>query len=186
MRHAKHRFQLGVKKEHRKALITNLAAALIEHGRIQTTITKAKALRPFVEKVITLAKKAEATEDKAKKLHYRRLAYARMRNLKDAVNLLFDEKVSEFLKRPGGYTRIYKLLPRVGDAAEMALIELVPGDDTGYKKQKKNRGKKAKQAETSDVTVAEETPVVAEVTDEPQASADAEAPVNEPSEEEKK
>lgn len=143
MRHAKHSHQLGVKKEHRKALVTNLAAALIEHGRIETTLAKAKALRPFIEKVITLAKKAAKNDDPVRKLHYRRLAYARMRNLKDPVNLLFEEKVGEFLKREGGYTRIYKLGPRTGDAAEMALIELIAADDEGYTKQRKSRGKKS-------------------------------------------
>ena len=111
MRHAKHSAQLGVKKEHRKALISNLAASLIQYGRIETTLAKAKALRPFVEKVITLAKKADAATDAARKLHYRRLAYARMRNLKGPVNLLFEEKVAEFVNRDGGYTRIYKLMP---------------------------------------------------------------------------
>lgn len=177
MRHAKHRFQLGVKKEHRKALITNLAAALLEHGRIETTLTKAKALRPFVEKVITLAKKANATEDTAKKLHYRRLAYARMRNLKDIVNKLFDEKVGEFSDRQGGYTRIYKLVPRIGDAADMAIIELIAADDEGYKKQRKKKAKKSKPAKQEDApaetaAVAEDAP--AEVAQEPQAESAAE------------
>ncbi len=156
MRHAKHRFQLGVKKEHRKALITNLAASLIEHGRITTTLAKAKALRPFIEKVITMAKKAAATEDKVVKLHYRRLAYSRMRNLKDAVNLLFDQKATDFLKREGGYTRIYKVLPRIGDAADMALIEFVAADDQGYKKQKKSRGKGRKNKATDSTAPAVE------------------------------
>ena len=113
MRHSKHRHKLGVKKEHRKALIANLASALLQHSQIETTLAKAKALRPFVERIITLAKKAAATEDRARKLHYRRLAYARMNNKKQAVDLLFEEKVSEFLNRNGGFTRIYKLVPRI-------------------------------------------------------------------------
>jgi large subunit ribosomal protein L17 len=138
MRHLKHRFQLGRKKEHRIALMSNLGAALLRHGRIQTTLPKAKALRPFIEKVITLAKKAEkATPEKA--LHYRRLALSRIRD-KEAVGLLFNEKASFFTDRPGGYTRIYKLGTRIGDAAEMAVIQLIGAEDEGYaKKSRKSR-----------------------------------------------
>ncbi len=143
MRHRKHRHQLGVKKEHRQALIANLAAALFRHGRIQTTLAKAKALRPFSEKIITLAKKAHATEDTAKRLHFYRLAIARVRD-KEAVKLLFDERAEEFAGRDGGYTRIYKLMPRLHDAAPMAIIELIDGDDEGYTKPKRSVKKKAK------------------------------------------
>ncbi len=126
MRHCKHRSQLGVKKEHREALLANLASQLFIHNRIKTTVAKAKALRPFAEKVITIAKKSAQTEDKVQKLHFFRLALSKIRNEK-AVNVLFKERASAFLARNGGYTRIYKLaLPRVGDAAPMALIELVP------------------------------------------------------------
>jgi len=114
MRHCKHRYQLGVKKEHRIALMANLAAALFIHNRIQTTLPKAKALRPFAEKVITLAKKAAQTDDKAKKLHYFRLALSKVRN-EEAVAVLFTKRAQEFLNRNGGYTRIYKLaIPRIG------------------------------------------------------------------------
>lgn len=143
MRHSKHRHVLGVKKEHRGALLANLSAALFKHGRITTTLAKAKALRPFSEKIITLAKKAAATEDAAKKVHYRRLAMAQVRD-KDAVRELFDTRTQEFVSRTGGYTRIYKLAPRLGDAAEMAIIELIAGSDEGYKK--KTRKKAAKKA----------------------------------------
>lgn len=136
MRHSKQRHKLGVKSAHRLALMANLATALLKHGKIQTTLAKAKALRPFVEKIITLACKAAATEDKAKKLHYRRQAIARVRDVK-TVALLFDEKVEEFTNRPGGYTRIYKLVPRRGDAASMALIELIDASDEGYKSKRK-------------------------------------------------
>lgn len=159
MRHRKHRHQLGVKKEHREALMANLASAFIRHGRIQTTLAKAKALRPFTERLITLAKRAAQTEDVAKKLHLRRQAIARIRD-KEAVKLLFDERVQEFLKREGGYTRIYKLVPRAGDAAEIAIIELVAGDDEGYTKGKGKAaaGKKAgkAKAEGKDEAVAAE------------------------------
>ena len=123
-------------------MMGNLAVALITHGRIETTLSKAKALRPFIEKVITLAKKAEKANDAARKLHFRRLAIARVRD-KKAVALLFDERVSEFTNRAGGYTRIYKIGQRVGDAAEMALIELIDGNDEGYETPKKKAAKKA-------------------------------------------
>ena len=116
MRHLNHRHGLGLKKEHRAALVAGLAAALFTHGRIRTTLAKARALRPFAEKVVTLAKKAALTEDKAQKIHYRRLAVARVRD-EDAVKTLFNERANEFLKRNGGYTRIYKLGQRIGDAA---------------------------------------------------------------------
>lgn len=138
MRHGKHKFQLGVKKEHRSALMANLASALFMRRRIRTTLSKAKALRPFAERVITLAKKAMAAEDGAKKLHYRRLAVARIRN-QAAVKTLFDERAEEFASRAGGYTRIYRLVSRIGDGSQMALIELVNADDAGYKKSKGRR-----------------------------------------------
>lgn len=139
MRHAKHKNQLGRKKEHRVATMANLAAALFTHSRIRTTLAKAKALRPFAEKVITLARKASLSELPEQKLHYRRLAISLIRD-KDAVRSLFNNKVSEFANRPGGYTRIYKLGNRVStDAAEMALIELIPASDEGYSKKKKRK-----------------------------------------------
>jgi large subunit ribosomal protein L17 len=135
MRHAIHRHQLGRKKEHRSALMANLAAALFTHGSIRTTLAKAKALRPFAEKVITLAVKAHgAAADKS--LHFQRLAIAKIHDQK-AVRKLFKERASEFVARPGGYTRIYKLGTRVGDAAEMAVIQLIPADDTGHEKRKR-------------------------------------------------
>lgn len=145
MRHNKHHASLGVTREHRAAMLSNLAASLIEHGRIQTTLTKAKALRPFIEKVITKAKKAAAKTDKKDQLHLRRLALADVRN-EDAVTKLFNETHKEFANRSGGYTRIYKMgQQRISDAAELALIEFVKADDSGYKKSKgkKSKGKKA-------------------------------------------
>ena len=146
MRHKKHHSSLGVTREHRRAMMSNLAASLITHGRIQTTLTKAKALRPFIEKVITKAKQAAAKADKKDALHLRRLALGDVRN-EDAVTLLFNEKHKEFTNRNGGYTRIYKLGPqRQSDAAELALIEFVKADDVGYKKSKGRRSAKAKQA----------------------------------------
>ncbi len=144
MRHSKHNHTLGVTKEHRSALLANLGASLITKGRIKTTLAKARALRPFVEKIVTKAKKAAALEKKDGKvqpraLHLRRLAVAELRN-EDAVTVLFNEKVAQFANRAGGYTRIYKLGPqRLGDAAEMALIEFVAADDPGYKKSSRPR-----------------------------------------------
>jgi large subunit ribosomal protein L17 len=128
-------------------LVANLSCSLIEHGRIKTTLAKARALRPSIEKIVTLAKKAHASSDPAKKVHYRRLAIARLRN-KTAVSKLFDELVDQFLKRSGGYTRIYKLaLPRLGDAADMALIEFVE-EPPKKKASKKNSKKKIGKSES--------------------------------------
>ncbi len=143
MRHNKHRSSLGVTREHRAAMLSNMGASLIIHGRIKTTLTKAKALRPFVEKVITKAKKAAATDARRKDaLHLRRLALADVRD-ETRSTLLFNEKCKEFANRPGGYTRIYKLSQqRLGDAAELALIEFVKAEDTGYKKSKTRKAKK--------------------------------------------
>jgi len=141
-------------------LIANLSCSLIEHGRIKTTLAKARALRPSLEKVVTLAKKAHASSDPAKKVHYRRLAIARLRN-KTAVSKLFDELVVQFLERSGGYTRIYKLaLPRLGDAADMALIEFVeeaPRKKVSKKKQTKKNTEKPEAKPTKEEQ--EETPV---------------------------
>ncbi|AOS43405.1 50S ribosomal protein L17 [Lacunisphaera limnophila] len=148
MRHNKHHASLGVTREHRKAMLSNMGASLIRHGRIQTTLTKAKALRPFIEKVITKAKKAAAATEKKDAIHLRRIALTDIRD-EAAVTILFNEKVKQFEKRTGGYTRIYKLGPqRIGDAAEMALIEFVGAEDTGYSKSKgkKKGAKKAKPA----------------------------------------
>jgi large subunit ribosomal protein L17 len=149
MRHNKHTHTLGVKKEHRSALIANLASSLILHGRIETTLAKAKALRPYVEKVITLAKKGT--------LHHRRQALSKLRNVK-AVRVLFDEKAAEFANRAGGYTRIYKLgFQRQGDAAELALIELIPGSDEGYRKSRRKAPAKAKAAAQVEAPASEAT-----------------------------
>ncbi len=162
MRHAKHNHQLGVKKEHRSALLANLGASLITKGRIKTTLAKARALRPFIEKIITKAKKAAAIEKKDGKLqpralHLRRIALGELRN-EDAITLLFNEKASQFAQRAGGYTRIYKIGPqRLGDAAEMALIELVAADDPGYKKSSRPR-KAAKKAAAEAPAPAAEQP----------------------------
>jgi len=162
MRHRKHNHQLGVKSAHRVSLVANLSCSLIEHGRIKTTLAKARALRPAIEKIITLAKKAHVTDDAARKVHYRRLAIARLRN-KKAVSKLFDELVDQFASRNGGYTRIYKLaLPRLGDAADMALIEFVeelPKKKSSKKKAAKKKATTAVSKENpSDTPTSEEKP----------------------------
>jgi large subunit ribosomal protein L17 len=148
MRHNKHHSSLGVTREHRSAMLSNMAASLIEHGRIKTTLTKAKALRPFIEKVITKAKKAAVATEKKDALHLRRLALSDVRD-ENAVTLLFNEKYKDFANRNGGYTRIYKLGARVSDAAEMALIEFVKADDTGYKKTRRKAAAKGKKSKTA-------------------------------------
>ena len=159
MRHNKRKHKLGVSGPHRSAMMGNLMTALITHGRIETTISKARALRPVIEKIVTLAKKAEKANDAARKLHYRRLAIARVRD-KNAVAKLFDELVTEFTDRNGGYTRIYKLGQRIGDAAEMGLIEFVDGNDEGYsKKPKKKAAKKKAPKEAVEEAVSEEPAV---------------------------
>jgi len=146
MRHRKHNHQLGVKTAHRTSMLANLCCSLIENGRIKTTLARARALRPTIEKIITLAKKAHLAQDSAQKIHYRRLAISRLRS-KSATKKLFDELVEQFAKREGGYTRIYKLaLPRLGDASEMALIEFV--EEPASKKKKKKAKKASKKTDT--------------------------------------
>ncbi len=116
MRHARSGKKLGRDSAHRKALYSNLAGALIEHGRIKTTVTKAKAVKPIAEQMITLGRRGD--------LHARRQATAFLRS-RDVVHKLFADVAPLFKDRPGGYTRIVKIGPRQGDAAEMAYLELV-------------------------------------------------------------
>jgi large subunit ribosomal protein L17 len=158
MRHQKHHASLGVTREHRESMLSNLAAALITHGRIQTTLAKARALRPFIEKVITKAKHAAGKPEKKDAVHLRRLVLRDVRD-EDAVTLLFNDKYKEFASRAGGYTRIYKLGPqRLGDAAEMALIEFVKADDLGYKKSKGKRSSAKKDRKPKAAVPAGEKP----------------------------
>jgi large subunit ribosomal protein L17 len=116
VRHARSGKKLGRDSAHRKALYSNLAGALIEHGRIKTTVTKAKAVKPIAEQMITLGRRGD--------LHARRQATAFLRS-RDVVHKLFADVAPLFKDRPGGYTRIVKIGPRQGDAAEMAYLELV-------------------------------------------------------------
>jgi large subunit ribosomal protein L17 len=171
MRHNKHHSSLGVTREHRAAMLSNLAAALITHGRIETTLTKAKTLRPFIERVITKAKQAAAKTEAKDALHLRRLALRDVRD-EDAVTLLFNEKHKEFTARNGGYTRIYKLgRQKLSDAAEMALIEFVKADDPGYKKSRgRKAAKKGRKGGKREAAAVPEAPAPAEAPAKPEAS----------------
>ncbi|MGE4219149.1 MAG: 50S ribosomal protein L17 [Alphaproteobacteria bacterium] len=119
MRHRRSGRKLGRKTQHRKAMFSNMAASLIKHEQITTTLPKAKELRPIVDGLITLGKRGS--------LHDRRRAYAFLRD--DATTAkLFDALASRYAERPGGYTRVLKAGFRYGDSAPMAVIELVERD----------------------------------------------------------
>jgi large subunit ribosomal protein L17 len=124
MRHRNDHRKLGRTSEHRQALLRNLVVSLIEHGRIKTTIPKAKEARRYAEKCITLAKKALAATEPSQALHYRRLALSALHN-KAAVKRLVDEIAPTYKDRQGGYTRIMRAGYRLGDHGEIALFELV-------------------------------------------------------------
>ena len=116
MRHGKKVNHLGRKTAHRKSMLANMACSLIEHKRINTTVAKAKALKQFVEPLVT--------KSKVDTTHNRRIVFSKLRQ-KEAVSELFREVATKVGDRPGGYTRIIKLGNRLGDNAEMAMIELV-------------------------------------------------------------
>ena len=118
MRHRVDTFKIGRSSAHRRSMLANMVSSLFLHGEIRTTLVKAKQARRFAERMITLGKKGD--------LHRRRLAVARLRD-KDAVKLLFDEIAPSYAERNGGYTRIYKLGARIGDGAEMCILQLVEG-----------------------------------------------------------
>ena len=125
MRHRTSHRKLGRVTEHRISMLRNQATALIRHERIETTVPKAKELRPFVERIITIAKRGIAAGDaNGRALHARRLVLRDVQD-KDVVAKLFDSIAPRFEARPGGYTRILKLGYRKGDSAEVAQIELV-------------------------------------------------------------
>jgi large subunit ribosomal protein L17 len=124
MRHRNAHRKLGRVSEHRTALLRNQAEALLAHEKIETTVPKAKELRPYVERLITIAKRGvRANDPKGVSLSARRLVMRDVLN-ETVVTKLFDELAPRFMERPGGYTRILKLGHRRGDAAEMAQIEL--------------------------------------------------------------
>ena len=124
MNHNKSYRKLGRRSDHRLAMMKNMTISLVKTERIETTVTRAKELRKFIEKAITLGKKANATEDVAKKVHLRRQAFAFLRN-EEAVAKIFNEIAPKYTERNGGYTRIIKTDVRRGDSAELAIIELV-------------------------------------------------------------
>ena len=161
MRHGKKINHLSRKTAHRSAMLSNMACSLIEHKRINTTLAKAKALRKYVEPLITKSK-----EDTT---HNRRIVFKYLRD-KDASSVLFRDVAPKINNRPGGYTRIIKLNNRLGDNAEMAMIELVDFNElftknqTTKKKSRRRGGKKSSNATAKvsenieEAVIVEETP----------------------------
>ncbi|MGM0635594.1 MAG: 50S ribosomal protein L17 [Bacteroidota bacterium] len=155
MRHGKKINHLGRKTAHRKAMLSNMSCSLIEHKRINTTVAKAKALKQFIEPLIT--------KSKVDTTHNRRLVFSKLRD-KYSVSELFREVAPKVGDRPGGYLRIIKLGNRLGDNAQMAMVELVDFNEIydvngGTKKKKSTRraGKKAKSTETESSDKAQES-----------------------------
>lgn len=150
MRHGRKGNHLGRQTAHRKAMLANMACSLIEHKRINTTVAKAKALKVFIEPLVTKSK-----EDTT---HNRRIVFSRLRS-KEAVSELFREVAPKVGDRPGGYTRVIKLGSRLGDAAEMALVELVDFNETynvGEKSKKKKSTRRAGKKKTEDTATTAE------------------------------
>jgi len=160
MRHRKHHGSLGLVTGHRRALLANLATALITHGRIETTQAKARAVRPYMEKLITLGKNGD--------LHSRRQALAKLRH-RPIVDRLFHDVAASFSDRPGGYTRIIKTGFRAGDAAPMALIELV---EAGFEAKPVKAAKKAAAPAKAEAKVETNVEEAAPVAEEKAAAAD--------------
>ena len=132
MRHRKKVIKLGRKTAHRKAMLANMASSLIEHKRINTSLTKAKALKVFIEPLIT--------KSKTDNTHNRRICFSKLRD-KVAIKTLFDEVAKKIDNRPGGYTRIIKLGNRMGDDASMSMIEFVDYNEI-YSQNKKSKDNK--------------------------------------------
>ena len=131
MRHQRAGRKLGRDAAHRKALYANLTASLIEHGRIKTTLAKAKEVRPVAEEMITLGRRGDVPA--------RRQALKFLRS-QDVVHMLFSDVGPRFVDRPGGYSRIVKLGPRQGDAADMVYLELVDYEPLGASAGRTQRG----------------------------------------------
>ncbi|AZQ58957.1 50S ribosomal protein L17 [Maribacter sp. MJ134] len=170
MRHGKKINHLGRKTAHRKAMLANMACSLIEHKRINTTVAKAKALKQFVEPLITKSK-AENNLSAEKGTHNRRIVFKSLRD-KYAVTELFSVVSEKVADRPGGYTRIIKLGNRLGDNADMAMIELVDFNEVYNagkpKKKSTRRSRRGSGAKT-------ETPPVAVADSKAEAQTDTEA-----------
>lgn len=149
MRHAKKFNHLGRTAPHRKAMLSNMAASLILHKRITTTVAKAKALRKYVEPLIT--------KSKSDNTHSRRVVFSYLQD-KDSTHMLFNEVAEKVAERPGGYTRIIKLGNRLGDNAEMALIELVDFNETyQQEEEKKTRTRRSRRGGKKNKTTTETT-----------------------------
>jgi large subunit ribosomal protein L17 len=149
MRHRNAHRKLGRVSEHRTALLRNQAEALLAHEKIETTVPKAKELRPFVERLITIAKRGvKANDPKGVSLSARRLVMRDVLN-ETVVTKLFDDLAPRFMDRPGGYTRILKLGHRRGDAAEIAQIELI-GSEFDPKKAEEEKKAAAAAAEAGE------------------------------------
>lgn len=182
MRHGNKVNNLGRKSAHRKAMLSNMACSLIQHKRINTTIAKAKALRGFVEPLLTKSK-----EDST---HSRRTVFSYLQN-KDIVTELFREVAPKIANRPGGYTRIIRTGYRLGDNAEMCMIELVDFNEiyTAGKEKKTTRrsrragGKKEEVVAQTEETVVEATEVVETAEETTETPSQDEAASNEESEE---
>ncbi|MGB5647422.1 MAG: 50S ribosomal protein L17 [Muriicola sp.] len=165
MRHGKKVNHLGRKTAHRSAMLANMACSLIEHKRINTTVAKAKALKQFIEPLITKSK-AENNVSAEKGTHNRRIVFKNLRD-KYAVSELFSTVSEKVADRPGGYTRIIKLGNRLGDNADMAMIELVDFNEiynAGKAKKKKTtrRSRTAKKSDTAAVAAEEKNEVAVE------------------------
>jgi large subunit ribosomal protein L17 len=164
VRHARSGKKLGRDSAHRKALYSNLAGALIEHGRIKTTVTKAKAVKPIAERMITLGRRGD--------LHARRQATAFLRS-RDVVHKLFAEVAPRFKDRPGGYARIIRIGPRPGDAAEMVYLELVDEEYVTAQREERTPAPEAAVAPAIPAEAAEEPPATEEeLVEDPEAAAD--------------
>jgi large subunit ribosomal protein L17 len=165
MRHGKKVNHLGRKSAHRKAMLANMACSLIEHKRINTTVAKAKALKQFVEPLITKSK-AENNQTTEKGTHNRRIAFRNLRN-KYAVTELFGSVSDKVGQRAGGYTRIIKLGNRLGDNADMAMIELVDFNEVynAGKTAKKKTTRRSRRGTKADEAIVEKVKEKAEVKD---------------------
>ncbi|BDS14186.1 50S ribosomal protein L17 [Aureispira anguillae] len=163
MRHGKKFNHLSRKKGHRKALLKNMAISLIAHKRIKTTVAKAKALRKYIEPLLTRAKKAASEEKIKDATHHRRVIFSHLQN-KEAVKTLFGEIAMKIADRPGGYVRILRTGFRQNDAADMCIIELVDFNtnalETKTTKKKRTRRSRKKKSETTTTETATTEAVV--------------------------
>ena len=148
MRHRNGGFKLGRNTSHRRALLRNLVTSVIEHDRVHTTITKAKAVRPLVEKMVTLGKNGS--------VHSRRQALAYMMT-PDSVDRLFKTVAPRYTERKGGYTRIIRTGARIGDASEMAFIELLGAENELSEKAQKRTEAREKRREEMQRQLEEQT-----------------------------